>query len=269
MEIYIEYFLIENILINFSLLKMIEASTKNNSSFFKMLIASIVGASASVIFVAIYTNSLLVNMLKLVSACLMLIICFKQTVKQYVVSFVLLFIYSYAFSGFISAINSNSFYNGSGFVIANRISLFSITILAIILSFVLNKVLKNIKLNFKKNKLIYKMKIYNNNQYICINGFMDTGNLLCYRNKPIILIDMDTYLKLTNKNVMDIYLNKTQEISTKTVNGINKLKLFNIEKIEIKINNKKIILKNQLVAINSNNCFKNTNYKALLTPLLL
>ena len=42
-----------------------------------------------------------------------------------------------------------------------------------------------------------------------------------------------------------------------------------IDKIEIVSNNKKLTHLNQYVAVNCNNCFKNNDYKALISPLLI
>ena len=62
---------------------------------------------------------------------------------------------------------------------------------------------------------------------------------------------------------------KTDEIKTGTVNGYSNLKIFNIDKLEIKNGKTKTRLKNQIIAINPTNCFKNMNYQALLSPLFL
>ena len=97
---------------------------------------------------------------------------------------------------------------------------------------------------------------------------MDTGNFLNHNGNPVLILDLNTYLKLTKTNITDFYLTKTETLKTSTVTGNNNLKLFTLDKITIK-NEKNIIeLKNPLVAINSN-CFKNTNYQALLSPLFL
>ena len=76
-------------------------------------------------------------------------------------------------------------------------------------------------------------------------------------------------LKLTKKNLIDFLTEKTNTVLTGTVSGQNNLKIINIDKLEIKNGKNKTTLNNPFVAINTTNCFKNTNYQALLSPLFL
>ena len=102
-----------------------------------------------------------------------------------------------------------------------------------------------------------------------MNAYLDTGNFLNHNGQPVLILDLDAYLKLTKINIISFYTTKTEEIKTGTVNGHNNLKIFRIDKMEIKNGKSKTELKNQIIAINTTNCFKNTNYQALLSPLFL
>ena len=64
MTIYIEEFLLQNILINISLLKLIELTSKCRTTKIKMLCASIVGAAFSVICAMFIYNNIWMNVLK-------------------------------------------------------------------------------------------------------------------------------------------------------------------------------------------------------------
>ena len=86
--------------------------------------------------------------------------------------------------------------------------------------------------------------------------------------EPVIIIDLKSYLKLSDKNLIDFYLSKNDEIVANTVNGSNNLKLFKIDKVEIKIDNERKIYLNQYIAVSPNK-FKDSNYQALLSPLNL
>ena len=90
--------------------------------------------------------------------------------------------------------------------------------------------------------------------------------MLNVNGKPVIIIDLKSYLKLTNTNLINFYLNKNECLSTTTVTGSNSLKLFTIDKAILKQNNKQIELNNQYIAVNTQKF--NENYQALISPYL-
>lgn len=269
MTIYIETFLIQNILINFCLLKLVYLTTKSKTNFFKLVLASIVGTIPSIIIVIYLNNVFLLNLIKTTTAFAMLSLAFKQTKKQFMFNVILLFLYTYALGGIITSLNSTTYYTSFGFVTSSKFSLELICTLIIVITYIFEFVVKHIKLKLNTNNLIYNLTLTQSGFSININAYMDTGNFLNYKGKPVIIVDLDTYLKLTKTNLINFYTSKSETIKTGTVNGNNNLKVFTIEKIEIKNDKNKIILENQNVAVNTTNCFKNTNYQALLSPLFL
>ena len=269
MTIYIESFLIQNILINFCLLRLVLLICKPTSSFFRLCLASILGASFSVISSTCLKNYMLINLLKLVAAISMITIAFKQTKKQFVFNFILLFALTNAFAGAIISFSSNTYITHLGIITASKINLEIVTSSIIILTYIFELIAKHLKFKFKLNNFIYKTTLIKNGNKITINSFLDTGNLLNYNGNPVIIIDLNTFLKLNKINLIEFYLNKTEEIKLNTVTGSRNLKLFKLDCIIIhhgKFNKK---YDNQYIAVNTDNCFKNTNYKALLSPILM
>ena len=107
-----------------------------------------------------------------------------------------------------------------------------------------------------------------NKNKIKINAYLDSGNLLQFNEKPVIVLDLNSFLKLSKIDPINFYLSKNPTLATNTVSGCQNLKLFKIDKITIH-DKQKIEIENQYIAINTNNSFKNTNYQALLSPLML
>lgn len=269
MEIYIEEFLIQNILINLCLLKLIEITTKSSTTFFKLLLASIVGSCFSFIVIYFLNNLILINILKLICAITMLLIAYKQGKKQFLFNFILLFIYTYAFSGAVTSFASKSYNTNFGILFTTKINLNIICLIILIFTYLFQFILKNIKFKIKTNNLIYKIKLFKNSRFINLNAYLDTGNFLNINGKGVIIIDIDSYLKLTKTNLLDFYLSKTEEIKTGTVTGCSNLKVYLLDKVEIIINGKKQTITNQYIAVNSNTNFKNLNYQALLSPFII
>ena len=269
MVIYIEIFILQNILINFCLLRLVYLTTKSKTSLFKLILSCIIGTIPSVLAVVILSNNLTINLIKIITATTMISIAFNQNKKEFVFNFILLYLYTFAFGGIILNLSSNSYLTNFGYVTTSKFSLKIICVIFAIFTYFFELSVKHLKLKFSTNSLIYNLTITHSNKTIKLNAYMDTGNFLNHNNQPVLILDLNTYLELTNTNLLSFITKKTEQISTSTVNGENNLKLFRVDEIKFKINKKEIKLNNQYVAINSSNCFKNTNYKALLSPLFL
>ena len=254
MTIYIESFLIQNILINFCLLKLVKITTHCKTSFFKMLLSSIVGAAFSVFVVIFLKNNLLHNIVKLLCGILMILLAFKGSKKQTIFNFILLFIYTYAFGGFITSISSKTFEYISSQMQQRQN-----------LTFIFEKVTKHIKFKIKTNNLIYPITLFSNGKSLKINAYLDTGNLLNYSGLPVVIINLDSFLKLNNINLIEYLTLNCDKILTNTVTGSKQLNMFKIDKLELKIDGKTRTFTSPYVAVNRQ--FTKTNYDALLGPL--
>lgn len=71
MEIYIEIFIFQNILINMCLLKLVYLTTKSITCFFKLLLASLIGTIPSIICQTLISNVWLLNLTKISTALIM------------------------------------------------------------------------------------------------------------------------------------------------------------------------------------------------------
>jgi len=268
MTIYIEVFLLQNILINFCLLKLVHSSTKYHATFINLILSSLIGSAFSVGAAIIITNNLLLNIIKFICAVTMLKIAFKTTGKQFILCLILLFTYTYALGGAIINLSSSSYVTSFGIITNSKINLTLICAIIICLTYLIDIALKHQKNRLKTNNYIYEVELELNKNKIKINAYLDSGNLLQVNQKPVIILDLNTFLQLSKINLLDFYLNTNNTIATNTVSGCQHLKLFKIDKITI-FNKQKIEIENQLIAINTNNAFKNTNYQALISPLML
>lgn len=270
MEIYIEIFIFQNILINMCLLKLVYLTTKSKTCFLKLLLASLIGTIPSIICHMLIENFWMLNLIKVATAVIMITLAFEhQSKKLFLFNFILMFIYTYTFGGLIISLNSNTYFTQFGVISASKYNLESICAIFLIFTYIFEKVAKQIKLKIQAGNLIFPTKVTLNNRSIKIHSYLDTGNFLNHNGQPVLLLDLQSYLKLTKTNLIEFLSKKSQSIETTTVNGNNKLKLFKVEKIEITINKKTLLFNNTFIAINATNCFKNTNYQALISPLFL
>lgn len=199
----------------------------------------------------------------------MILIAFKQNRKGIIASFITLFLYTYALGGFITTLSSTTYQTSFGVVMSCKINLYLICMIIIAITYIFELVAKHIKFKLKTNNLIYKLTLKQNNEHLTINAFMDTGNLLNIEGKPVIILDLNCFLKLNKSNLLNFYLSKSEEIKTQTVTGNNNLKIFQIDELNVNYENKKIKIEKPYIAVNTTDSFKNCNYQALLSPAIL
>lgn len=269
MTIYIEEFLFQNILINFCLLRLVFLTCKPQSNTFKLVAASIVGAAFSVVAGVCLKNLVIINLFKIFSAVLMALIAFKQTKKQFVFNLILLFAFTHAFGGIITNFSSSAYITNFGVVISSKIKLETVCAVCVGLTYLFEMVFKHIKFKIKSGHFIYKTTLIKNNRKLTINAFLDTGNLLTLNGKPVIILDLKTYLKLNKVSLIDFYLKPSQQIALNSVAGTTNLKVFEIDKIIVNTGKKAKQIIAPLIAVNCDGCFEKTNYKALLSPAYL
>lgn len=269
MKVYIEDFFIQNLIINFCLLRLVFLTTKPKSSFLKILISSIIGAGFSVFSAIFIESELFMNTTKLICAIFMIFIAFKSSFKLQVFNLILLFIYTFSFGGIILSLSNNFSQTNFGLLILPKVNLYVITLTLIILTYIFELVSKHLKEKVLTNKFIYEITLYFNKQKLKINAYLDSGNLMKIKDKPAIILDLKTYLKLSKKTLVDYIFSNKKTINTATITTNQNLTYVELEKVEIKRKNNCLVFKNQPAIINTNSAFKNENYKALLSPLML
>ena len=214
-------------------------------------------------------NPLIMNLIKILCAIMIVITAFKQSKKYFIINFILLFMYTYAVSGLITSISSHQIFTSFGMISYINLNLDSICIFVILISYIYEWIARSMKLRINTNSYIYKTTLRHKDKKISINAYLDTGNLLNLDGKPIIIVDLDVYLKLTNTSLITYLTSNSTKLTTNTITGSNSLKIFSIDEIAITIDKRTVKLKNQLIAVNNTNKFKNTNYKALLSPMII
>lgn len=268
MEIYIEDFIIQNTLINWCLLRLTQITTKSKTDCFKLLLASIIGSGFSVLAASVFTNLVIINALKFVCAVAMLCLAFRQNFKQFVTNFILLFDYTFALCGLVSSLSTNIYTTNMGLLCVNKLNLWGILGLALVSSYIFEMVARHIKLKIKLNNLVYSITLKSSTKAIKINAFLDTGNMLTINGQPVLILDLTSYLKLTNLSYVQFVLKppQCQNLALETVAGACQLKLFTLDKLSIDMHGTTKVISNPIVAVNNGDKFKATNYQALLSP---
>ena len=231
MNIYIEKFILQNMLVNFCLIKLVNSTTKIKTKFIKIFFASLFGACINTASIYFLDTPPILNLLSTSTACIMLAITFKTSMKQQVFNLILYTLYSYAFSGITMSMNTQTYFTSFGMVTTSKFNMEIMCLFIIIATYVFDLVLRHIRLKIHTNNLIYDLTLYKGNRKVKINAYLDTGNFINQNGQPVLILDLKTFLKLTQTDLLQFLSNKSEIISTSTINGNDNLRLFYVDKI--------------------------------------
>lgn len=256
MKIYLDYILIENIIVNFVIIYQLDIFTKSNRKkrycFFSSLILSfytvITYINNSIILSNIFIKILTVNIA-------IYIAFFPKTIIEFLKKIVYYYIISFTYVGVIISItlllNINIDY------IYNKVIIY---LICAIISYLFNKYMwKMWKTNIKKENMTYIMNI--NGQEI--PSYIDTGNLAhdYLYNLDVIFLDKRWYKILNEKGI----LNRKIDVGIKTVSDDSFINGYIVKNVDILKNGKKVCRLNKIIFSFSN---KEINIDGKYTALI-
>jgi len=280
MEIYIEYFLIDNIIINLIVLYLVGFTSRVKLNKFLMLFVSLLGAIFSVVYSFLNLTRVFDFIYKILIGIVM-ILCLKKfkSCKQFLIFYILFVTYTFVAGGFCYAILSflKIDTNSSNIFIYNfeiPISLFILCIFAYLLLLV-----KLIAYLVKRNSIdqfYYDLVLKVNGKDFLVKAYLDTGNKLFDTNmqKGVNVLSLGIFCKifkgfpmqkiLLNNVTKDDLLND-HYINWNTVNSKEKMLIFEIDEIQIKNKKNTITQKNVLFGLSKKDftdfdCLLNMDY---------
>lgn len=275
MTIYVEYAIIDNLVINSFLLTLVSKFMKFDSPKWKILISSLIGTVFSLI------TPLLPNICNIIIKILLLIlmpliICNKSNLKKVALSSLLFLFLTFVFIGliivFCYTFNIDFSYGENGETFYN----FPVG-LALLLSSFLFVVLKQlIKYFYQKKHLsnfTYKITLFSNNSSYTTLGFLDTGNLLYDKdlNKPITMINLNTFTKLYPEiNLTNVLLKKNlplknyKYLNVYSISMSQSILVFEIDKIEINDKDNILCIDSPLLGLSLKDYSKNLDNECIL-----
>lgn len=275
MVIYIEYVLIDNIVINTLILLTCKKLSKQQTTKLKIFLSSMFGTVLALISPIL--PSVINLLLKPFIAVVMVLISFKfNNIKKFFVNYILFFLATFIYGGACLAIlEMLGVQTGSQNSIMYEYHFPVGLILAICI--VVYICAKNIfTFCFKQqshSKLIYNLTLQDG--FNTVNGlaFLDTGNQLYSNNKPVTIINYKLFNALyPNISLQSILLKKDLPLKRKSYIKINALAkyqdsmlIFEIDSLTI--NSKQV--NNAIVGLSLNNFSLKTNSDAIISNKIL
>lgn len=258
MTVYIDLVIILNFCYDFLILMTVDITLKRNTKIRRMVIGALIG-SLALLLLFLKINNILLFLFKILISIIMVIVTYSYKDLKYTFNNLFyLYMCSVILAGFLYLLNVNLSYRNIGLVFVNNglsINYLVLLFLAPLILFLYIYQNKKIK-NFYHYIVDVKI-VFNDQENILVQGYIDTGNVLKdpITNKYIILLE-NNLLNLANKR--PIY------VPFVALNKKGLLECFKINYIEI--NNQKF--SNYLVGIH-NGYFHLEGINCLLNRKLL
>lgn len=195
MTVYIDGILLLNFVFDFLLLLTTSIVLKRNAKIFNIIVGAFIGSlSILILFIKINTINLLI--IKIYLSIIMNLITFKyKDIKYTITNIVTFYIVSILLGGFLYLLNIEFSYKHQGLIFfhktptINTIFLFIIAPVILYIYMKQNKIIKTKIKNYYPVIIIVKKKILN------LTGYLDSGNTLTYKGKPVIITNIKNTFK--------------------------------------------------------------------------
>lgn len=222
MIIYVDGLLFLNFFFDFLLLLTTSIILKRNVSVFRIILGAFIG-SLSILVLFFKVDNFELFLIKIYLAFLMCIVCFGyKNIKYFLINFISFYMVSIVLGGFLYYLNLEFSYKHDGLIFYYEGVSINIIFLVIFTPIILYIYIKQMKMF--KNKVInlYKVNIYIGRKILNLNGYLDSGNTLTFKGRPVIITNMENNFK-----------NKKYLVPYTTVNGTSLLSCIKVRKVEI------------------------------------
>ncbi len=268
MQVYVEYVILDNLIIDFILLKLSTNSARVKSGFFRILTASIIGVVFAVIMPLLNLKTIYNFIVKILLGAVMARTSMSYfTYKKFAINYLFFMLYTFLMGGVIIAI---FFFAGINYEVYfslnyNSFMPIGISILIVFIAYLL--ILKLIKAVFiNKDICSFKRKciIVVKDKRFTVKGFIDSGNHL-YENGsglPVIIASKNLSKQLNQEN-----LKFGGTVNYSTVSGSGNINLYVIDKLLVYNGENLKTIKNVVIGLSSQDFFA-SEYDLLLHPAL-
>ena len=203
MTVYIEYVLIDNLVIDFLLLKATYATLGVMPKRGRLFACAVFGAMIALLYPLILSK-VISTAIKVLTGFLMTIIAFRYSSKrQYFTATAIFFLYTFLTGGAIIGVFSIFGIDYS--------SEYSIALMFIPVYFLLRIIIEVIKFIYRRKDVVsftYKTSITLLGKTIDCKGFLDTGNGLYDGDSPVVMCGKRFFLQLMGDNFYKVKLKK-------------------------------------------------------------
>lgn len=248
MEVYIEYVIIDNLIIDYLIVFFTGFLLSKKYKPINKLLSILFGVGSAVILPLFSIRFFYLFLIKIITGILMVVFLKKYAnFREFLTTCIALFTTTFLMGGLCMGIcNLLGFKIDGGQVLINGYD-FPISIFIVFASIYFYLFINLIKYLKHKNKLTnyyFDVKVKQNNKIYYLRGFLDTGNKLLDNSSPVVIITLKQFLKIfkdypLEKIPLGVAPNNPHYLETISVGDKNRLLIIDIDEISIK-NNEKI-----------------------------
>lgn len=222
MTIYVDGLLFLNFYLDFLLLLTTVVILKRNVKIFRIILGAFFG-SLTILVLFFEIGSLELFFIKLYLSFIMCIVCFGyHNLKSFFINIGCFYMVSILLGGFLYFLNITFSYKQKGLVFFNDGISVNALFLIIVSPVILYFYIKQVKVFKQKIAYSFKTNIYIGRKVLNLNGYLDSGNTLCYKNRPVILTNIDNNFR--NKKIYIPYI---------VIGGSGLLECIKVRKVEV------------------------------------
>ena len=246
MDLYIEYVIIDNMVMNYVILKMIDVTMGATIKKFNKVTVCSMGTVFAIFLPYLYFNKLLLFGYRFVVS-IILVLCIQRfkKLRLFLGVYFLFVLYTFLLGGVcFGLINIMGFeYSASNLIMSTfefPMGIFVLILFMLLLMF--KRIILYAKNRFRVSNYMYNVTIFDGCNSASIVGFMDSGNNIELDNNGINIISVSTFLKLHKDiDLMDVIQKKKNIKGLQCVDYINiggigeeeKYLTFKIDKMEV------------------------------------
>lgn len=259
MTVYIEYVLIDNLVIDFLLLKATFALTNIDVKQGRLFVCAFLGALIALIYPLIQVK-IISTLIKILSGFLLTLLATKyNSKKSYAISTLIFFIFTFLTGGAIMGI-----YSILGIEYSTE---YSVALMFIPVYFVLRAMTSIMKFIYRRKDVVaftFNISLTAYGKTVYGKGFLDTGNGLYDGDRPCIVCGKKFFLNFIGDN---FYKTKLKKITVNTVSGQTENFAILLEELKIYISGSPNIFNNVTLLVASGSVGE--GYDVILHPALL
>ena len=222
MTVYIDGLLFLNFYLDFLLLLTVVVILKRNVKLFRIILGAFFG-SLTILVLFFEIGSLELFFIKIYLSFIMCIVCFGyHNLKSFLINVGCFYMVSILLGGFLYFLNITFSYKNNGLVFFNNGISVNALFLILVSPIVLYFYIKQMKMFKSKVVCFFKTNIYVGKKVLNLNGYLDTGNTLSYKNRPVILTNIDNNFR--NKKIYIPYI---------VIGGSGVLECIKVRKVEV------------------------------------
>ena len=209
MTIYVDIIIIENLIMNFIILYATGLILKNKISFWKLLLASLIGAIYSALQYMYNTKILSIIIIKIILSIVIIIIAFHpQNIKKMFKQLTLFYLTTFTFGGVATYLIY--VLKPQNIIIKNGMYVGTYVLKVIFIGAILGTIILIVSFKMSKNKItkkdmICKVSIKLNGKEVILDTMVDTGNMLKepITGNPVVVVEKNSLYDVIPKEILN------------------------------------------------------------------